>query len=129
MALVVWRTGAWRLRIVKRSDAAGFEVLPKRFCFSLAPLVRSSSRLAPFASQVRSCVSAFITTDESGSRAIADQCVILDGKRQVGAHGCNDVATRRRAFLGRRGQKRLRRLGVPHRSGPHSERFFGREKF
>ena len=31
MALVVWRTGAWRLRIVKRSDAAGFEVLPKRW--------------------------------------------------------------------------------------------------
>ena len=28
MALVVWRTGAWQL--VKRSDAAGFEVLPKR---------------------------------------------------------------------------------------------------
>jgi len=31
MALVVWRKGAWRLRIVKRSDAAGFEVLPKRW--------------------------------------------------------------------------------------------------
>ena len=31
MALVVWRTGAWRLRIVKRSDGAGFEVLPKRW--------------------------------------------------------------------------------------------------
>ena len=28
MALVVWRTGAWRLQIVKRSDIAGFEVLP-----------------------------------------------------------------------------------------------------
>ena len=31
MALIVWRTGAWRLQIVKRSDAAGFEVLPKRW--------------------------------------------------------------------------------------------------
>jgi transposase len=31
MALTVWRTGAWRLQIVKRSDAAGFEVLPKRW--------------------------------------------------------------------------------------------------
>ena len=31
MALVVWRTGAWKLEIVKRSDAAGFEVLPKRW--------------------------------------------------------------------------------------------------
>jgi transposase len=30
MALVAWRTGTWRLQIVKRSDAAGFEVLPKR---------------------------------------------------------------------------------------------------
>jgi transposase len=31
MALVVWRTGVWRLQIVKRSDAAGFEVLPTRW--------------------------------------------------------------------------------------------------
>lgn len=31
MALVVWRTGAWKLKIVKRTDTAGFEVLPKRW--------------------------------------------------------------------------------------------------
>ena len=31
MALVAWRTGTWRLQIVKRSDAVGFEVLPKRW--------------------------------------------------------------------------------------------------
>lgn len=31
MALVVARTGSWKLEIVKRSDAAGFEVLPKRW--------------------------------------------------------------------------------------------------
>src|SRR5262249_28761713 len=31
MALVVWRTGAWKLEIVKRFHAAGFEVLPKRW--------------------------------------------------------------------------------------------------
>jgi len=31
MALTVWRTGVWRLQIVKRSDVAGFEVLPKRW--------------------------------------------------------------------------------------------------
>ena len=31
MALVVWRTGAWKLEIVKRSNASGFEVLPKRW--------------------------------------------------------------------------------------------------
>ena len=31
MALVVWRTGAWKLEIVKRSHPAGFELLPKRW--------------------------------------------------------------------------------------------------
>ena len=31
MALVTCRTGTWRLQIVKRSDVAGFEVLPKRW--------------------------------------------------------------------------------------------------
>jgi transposase len=31
MARVVWRTGSWKLEIVKRSNAAGFEVLPKRW--------------------------------------------------------------------------------------------------
>src|SRR5271156_1042352 len=31
MALAVWRTGTWRLQIVKRSDAAGFAILPKRW--------------------------------------------------------------------------------------------------
>lgn len=31
MALVARRTGAWRLEIVKRSDAKGFELLPKRW--------------------------------------------------------------------------------------------------
>jgi len=29
MALVVWRTGTWKLEIVKRPDAIGFEVCPK----------------------------------------------------------------------------------------------------
>ena len=31
MARVISRTGMWKLEIVKRSDAAGFEVLPKRW--------------------------------------------------------------------------------------------------
>ena len=31
MALVVWRAGAWKLRIVRRFDASGFKVLPKRW--------------------------------------------------------------------------------------------------
>ena len=30
-SLTRWRTGAWKLQIVKRSDAPGFEVLPKRW--------------------------------------------------------------------------------------------------
>ena len=31
MVLVVWRTGSWKLQIVKRSSAPAFEVLPKRW--------------------------------------------------------------------------------------------------
>ena len=31
MALAVWRTGTWRLQVVKRSDPAGFAILPKRW--------------------------------------------------------------------------------------------------
>jgi transposase len=31
IALAEAATGAWKLQIVKRSDAAGFEVLPKRW--------------------------------------------------------------------------------------------------
>jgi transposase len=31
MALIVARTGTWKLEIVKRSDADGFKVLPKRW--------------------------------------------------------------------------------------------------
>jgi len=31
MTLAVRRTGTWQLQIVKRSDAPGFEVLPKRW--------------------------------------------------------------------------------------------------
>ena len=30
MAKTVWRTGVWRLQIVKRSNSTGFELLPKR---------------------------------------------------------------------------------------------------
>src|SRR5262249_30323261 len=31
MALVVWRTGTWKLEIVKRPEAIGFEILSKRW--------------------------------------------------------------------------------------------------
>ena len=31
MARIVWRTGTWKLQIIKRPDAKGFEVLPKRW--------------------------------------------------------------------------------------------------
>ena len=40
MALVVWRTGAWKLGGVKRSDVSGFEVLPKRSRASSMPRTR-----------------------------------------------------------------------------------------
>jgi transposase len=36
MALIVWRTGAWKLEIVKRTDTAGFEVLPKRWIIGVS---------------------------------------------------------------------------------------------
>ena len=41
MALVVWRTGAWKLQIVKRSDAPGFEVLPKRWIVIVCTMLPS----------------------------------------------------------------------------------------
>jgi transposase len=41
MALVVWRTGAWKLEIVKRSHAAGFEVLPKRWIVNTCTMLPS----------------------------------------------------------------------------------------
>jgi transposase len=41
MALVVWRTGAWKLQIVKRSDAKGFEVLPKRWIVTVRTMLPS----------------------------------------------------------------------------------------
>jgi transposase len=39
MALVVWRTGAWKLEIVKRSNASGFEVLPKRWIVTVCTML------------------------------------------------------------------------------------------
>ncbi len=53
MALTAWRTGAWSLQIVRRSDVAGFEVLPKRwivertFCCSVPECSVSSSASMP----------------------------------------------------------------------------------
>ena len=42
MALVISRTGAWKLEIVKRSDAAkGFEVLPKRWIVTVCTMLPS----------------------------------------------------------------------------------------
>jgi transposase len=41
MALVAWRTGTWRLQIVKRSDVAGFEVLPKRWIVTVRTMLPS----------------------------------------------------------------------------------------
>jgi hypothetical protein len=56
MALVVWRTGAWRLCIVKRSDAAGFEVRTFGWISRNRSLARDFERyaatvVASFASQ------------------------------------------------------------------------------
>jgi transposase len=39
MALVVCQTGAWKLEIVKRSNASGFEVLPKRWIVTVCTML------------------------------------------------------------------------------------------
>ena len=52
-----------------------------------------------------------IATDQSGGRAIADQCIILDGKRQVGAHGRSDAAARLGAARGQPGIQIAHNLG------------------
>ena len=61
MALVVWRTGAWKLEIVKRSDVAGFEVLPKRWIVerTLAWISRNR-RLARDFERYATTVAAFV---------------------------------------------------------------------
>ncbi len=61
MALVVWRTGAWRLEIVKRTDVAGFEVLPKRWIVerTLAWISRNR-RLARDFERYATTVAAFV---------------------------------------------------------------------
>jgi transposase len=46
MARVVAHTGTWKLEIVKRSDAAGFEVLPKRWIIERTFAWISRCRLA-----------------------------------------------------------------------------------
>ena len=58
MAMTVWRTGAWRLQIVKRSDAAGFEVLPKRWIVerTFASMSRNRRLARDFSATSRWCI-------------------------------------------------------------------------
>ena len=59
MALVVWRTGAWKLEIVKRS--AGFEVLPKRWIVERTfAWISRNRRLARDFERYATTVAAFI---------------------------------------------------------------------
>jgi transposase len=61
MALVVWRTGAWKLEIVKRSVAVGFEVLPKRWTVERTfAWISRNRRLARDFERYTSTVTAFI---------------------------------------------------------------------
>jgi transposase len=61
MALTVWRTGVWRLQIVKRSDAAGFEVLPKRWIVERTfAWISRNRRLARDFERYATTVAAFI---------------------------------------------------------------------
>ena len=61
MAMTVWRTGAWRLQIVKRSDVAGFEVLPKRWIVERTfAWISRNRRLAQDFERYATTVAAFI---------------------------------------------------------------------
>src|SRR5436305_6439680 len=61
MAMTVWRTGAWSLQIVKRSDAAGFEVLPKRWIVArTVAWISRNRRLARDFERYATTVAAFI---------------------------------------------------------------------
>jgi transposase len=61
MAMTVWRTGAWRLQVVKRSDAAGFEVLPKRWIVERTfAWISRNRRLARDFERYATTVSAFV---------------------------------------------------------------------
>jgi transposase len=61
MALVVWRTGAWKLEIVKRFHAAGFEVLPKRWIVERTfAWISRNRRLARDFERYATTVAAFI---------------------------------------------------------------------
>ena len=61
MAMTVWRTGAWSLQIVKRSDAAGFEVLPKRWIVERTfAWISRNRRLARDFERYATTVAAFI---------------------------------------------------------------------
>ena len=61
MALVAWRTGTWKLQIVKRSDVAGFEVLPKRWIVERTfAWISRNRRLARDFERYATTVTAFI---------------------------------------------------------------------
>src|SRR4051812_33191530 len=61
MAMTVWRAGAWSLQIVKRSDAAGFEVLPKRWIVERTfAWISRNRRLARDFERYATTVAAFI---------------------------------------------------------------------
>ena len=61
MAMTVWRSGAWNWQIVKRSDAAGFEVLPKRWIVERTfTWISRNRRLARNFERYATTVAAFI---------------------------------------------------------------------
>jgi transposase len=61
MARVVTRTGVWKLQIVKRSTAAGFEVLPKRWIVERTfAWISRNRRLARDFERYASTVAAFV---------------------------------------------------------------------
>lgn len=61
MARVVWRTGTWKLQVVKRSAAGGFAVLPQRWIVERTfAWISRNRRLARDFERYASTVAAFI---------------------------------------------------------------------
>ena len=75
MALTVWRTGVWKLQIVKRSDIAGFEVLPKRWIVERTfAWISRNRRLARDFERYATTVAAFVSPRHDPHHAQATCC-------------------------------------------------------
>ena len=106
MVLVVWRTEAWKLQIVKRSDAPGFEVLPKRRIVERTfAWISRNRRLARDFEHYATTVTAFVR--------IAMIRIMSNGSPQTSRHESKLLGWARRAALSPDALKRARHPGPP----------------